>query len=229
MTIGTRSARARGDTPVPAALFRPAILKAGRRPERRSARALRAHNRRSGVTVFNLVSRPGAGVSSLLAHTRAVLGGRHPIVILDSRRPATEDRQAVDDREPAGARALARFLAEHRPGTGTLVFLDSRLPDAAVADSDLGETLKLVVCDVTAHPDLPLDRPERFADAELMVITKADLLRSDSRRVGRLVENARRVKPGLRALPLSTVTGEGLADWLQWVDTARMLGLEAAE
>lgn len=229
MTIGTHSAPVHRGNRVPTARFGPAILTAGRRPAPHNARALRAHNRRVGVTVFNLVSRPGSGVSSLLSHTRAVLGDRHPMLILDNRRPANDDGRAVDDREPAGADALARFLAEHRPGSGSLVFLDSRLPDGAVADSDLGETLKLVICDVTAHPDLPLHRPERFADAELMVITKADLLRTDSRRVGRLVENARRVKPGLRAMPLSTVTGEGVADWLQWVDTARMLGLEAAE
>lgn len=208
---------------------RPPIPSAGRRPIDGTAQSVRAHNRRMGITVVNLVSRPGSGVSTLLEQTRLAMQGRCGVLVLDNGQPGSDGRGGAADQRPVAADHLSALLGDHDPKPGTMVFLDSRLPDAAVADSDLGETFKLVVCDVTADPDFPVNRPERFADAELMVMTKVDLLQAGSPRVIRLVENARRVKPGLRTMPISCETGHGMPDWLQWLDTARILGLEAAE
>ncbi len=37
----------------------------------------------------------------------------------------------------------------------------------------------------------------------------------------RLIDHARRIKPGLEVLTLSATTGQGMEDWYAWLDRAR--------
>ncbi|WP_243020415.1 hydrogenase nickel incorporation protein HypB [Simplicispira sedimenti] len=82
---------------------------------------------------------------------------------------------------------------------------------------DLGEDAKVVILSVTEGEDKPLKYPDMFAAAQLMVLTKTDLLPHLSFDVQRCMDYARRVNPGIRILQLSATTGEGMDAWLDWL------------
>ena len=82
---------------------------------------------------------------------------------------------------------------------------------------DLGEDAKVVILSVTEGEDKPLKYPDMFAAAQLMLLTKTDLLPHLSFDVQRCVDYARRVNPGIRILQLSATTGEGMNAWIDWL------------
>ena len=56
-----------------------------------------------------------------------------------------------------------------------------------------------------------------LAGADLLLVTKSDLVPHVDFDVARCIARARRVAPGLPAIVLSARTGEGLEPWLDWV------------
>jgi hydrogenase nickel incorporation protein HypB len=86
------------------------------------------------------------------------------------------------------------------------------------AEFDLGEAHKAVILSVTEGDDKPLKYPDMFAAADLMVVTKTDLLPYVSFDVERCIEHARRVNPAIAVIELSATRGDGVDAWLQWLE-----------
>ncbi|PKO57331.1 MAG: hydrogenase accessory protein HypB, partial [Betaproteobacteria bacterium HGW-Betaproteobacteria-19] len=59
--------------------------------------------------------------------------------------------------------------------------------------------------------------PDMFAAADLMVLSKVDLLPYLKFDLARVLDYAYRVNPRLVMLPLSATSGEGFDDWLAWI------------
>ena len=180
----------------------------------RTAWQLRRGNRHRGVVLINLVTSRRTGLTTLLERTLERIGGRYLVRTIAN----LPDCQAV-------RRALEQL--DLKPGA--VVLLETALESPEALDADVGETLKIVVCDAREDPALPLRQPGRFADAEMLMITKADLAAPDAIGLCQLEENARRACPGLTSLRVSALTGQGMTDWVHWLDTARIVGLEAAD
>jgi len=62
-----------------------------------------------------------------------------------------------------------------------------------------------------------LKYPDIFRSADVMLLTKCDLLPHLAFDADLAEANARRVNPGLRIFRLSATTGEGMDDWLAWL------------
>ena len=197
---------------------------------------LAAHNRawlaERGIVVLNLMSSPGAGKTSLLSRTIADVVPVRPITViegdqetrLDAERIRNTGVPVVQINTGAGchldADMLARGLAELRPADGSLVFVENVGNLVCPALFDLGESARVVVVSVTEGEDKPLKYPYMFAAADLVVINKVDLLPYVDVRLDHLVAHCRAVNPGVRVLPLSVTTGEGTADWYDWLRTS---------
>ena len=82
---------------------------------------------------------------------------------------------------------------------------------------DLGEAAKVAILSVTEGEDKPLKYPDMFAAAQLMVLTKTDLLQHLQFDVQRCMDYARRVNPGIHILQLSASSGEGIPAWIDWL------------
>jgi hydrogenase nickel incorporation protein HypB len=86
---------------------------------------------------------------------------------------------------------------------------------------DLGQAANVVVLSVTEGEDKPLKYPVMFKAADLVLLTKCDLvphLEVDPR----LVEEAlARVMPQPLMLKLSARTGEGVDRWVAWLEERR--------
>ena len=95
---------------------------------------------------------------------------------------------------------------------------------------DLGESAKVVILSVTEGDDKPLKYPHMFRAAELMILSKIDLAPHVDFDIERCEAMAREVNPAIRSIRLSARTGEGLADWYEWLRSARRrLALTAAQ
>ena len=80
-----------------------------------------------------------------------------------------------------------------------------------------GESRRALLVSVPEGDDKPAKYPASVAAADLLVVTKCDLLPHVPFDLERCLAHARAVKPGLQALVLSARTGEGMAEWLAWV------------
>ena len=85
---------------------------------------------------------------------------------------------------------------------------------------DLGEQAKVAILSVTEGEDKPLKYPDMFAAASVMVLNKIDLLPHLQFDVARCIEGARRVNPSIQVIQVSATTGEGMPDWLAWLEAA---------
>ena len=85
---------------------------------------------------------------------------------------------------------------------------------------DLGETAKVVILSVAEGDDKPLKYPHMFAEADLLLINKIDLLPYVSFNVAQCIEYARRVNPKIAVLQVSAKTLEGMPSWYDWLSQA---------
>jgi hydrogenase nickel incorporation protein HypB len=103
------------------------------------------------------------------------------------------------------------------PAPGSLILVENVGNLVCPALFDLGERSKAVIISVTEGADKPLKYPYMFAAADLVVINKIDLLPYVDFDVALCEKYARSVNPDLRIVTVSATTGEGMADWYDWV------------
>ena len=186
-----------------------------------------------GLLALNLVSSPGAGKTTLLVRTLTEINDRLVCAVIEGDQQTGLDADRIRETGvPAvqintgkgchlDAQMVTRAAGSLGLASGSVLFIENVGNLVCPAAFDLGEAHKVVVVSVTEGDDKPLKYPDMFAAADLMLVTKVDLLPYLSADVGRLIENARRVNPRIEALPLSATTGVGMADWLAWLERAR--------
>jgi len=108
----------------------------------------------------------------------------------------------------------------HHHHNDQLLFIENVGNLVCPAMWDLGEAAKVAILSVTEGEDKPLKYPDMFAAASLMVLNKIDLLPHVSFDVERCIELARRVNPGIAVIQLSATRGDGMDDWLHWLQHA---------
>ena len=86
---------------------------------------------------------------------------------------------------------------------------------------DLGEAAKIVMLSVTEGEDKPLKYPSIFAKSELLILNKIDLLPYVSFDIAQAREYARQIHPGMEILEVSCTTGQGLDQWIEWLEKRR--------
>ena len=92
---------------------------------------------------------------------------------------------------------------------------------ACPAAWDLGQTAGVVALSVTEGEDKPLKYPGVFEKADLVLLTKIDLLPHLEVRVERILESLSKVMPRPVMFPVSAQTGEGIFRWTQWLGERR--------
>jgi hydrogenase nickel incorporation protein HypB len=197
------------------------------------ARANREDFDRHDVTVLNLMSAPGAGKTTLLERT---LG-----------EPLDGIRVGVLEGDVQGSYDADRLASLHVPvtqlntdnGFGGECHLDANMVRSALgelplhdidmlvienvgnlvcpAEFKVGEDARAMVCSITEGEDKPLKYPLMFRSCELVVINKLDLLPHLDVDVDKLLYNLDVVNPGVARVLVSARTGEGVAEWREWL------------
>jgi hydrogenase nickel incorporation protein HypB len=196
-----------------------------------------AHNREhldsGGVFAVNLMGSPGAGKTAVLEATarRLAAGGRIGVIAGDLETEKDADRlRAVGVPAAAITTGSACHLdAEmvHRalhgfPWKGLdYLFVENVGNLVCPAVYDLGQAVNVVALSVTEGEDKPLKYPVMFRKADLVLLTKVDLLPYLDLDVQAIEDALARVMPQPALLRLSARTGEGVDAWLSWLGARR--------
>jgi hydrogenase nickel incorporation protein HypB len=193
-----------------------------------------AHNLRerfaqSGTYVFNLLSSPGAGKTTLLEETLLQLRNRYLVAALVGDQATDNDAKRLQ-RSGApvkqittgaecrlDAQMISSALASFDAGDVDVLAIENVGNLICPAEYDLGEDLRVVVFSVTEGEDKPLKYPLAFTTAHLAVVSKVDLIPATGFDREAARENIDRVHPGLRVIELSARTGEGFAEWIDYL------------
>jgi hydrogenase nickel incorporation protein HypB len=185
--------------------------------------------RQRGILAVNLMSSPGAGKTTLLERTVTELASRLSISViegdqetaLDARRIRSAGCKVVQINTGVGchldADMLADGLAALDPQTGSIVVIENVGNLVCPALFDLGEEARVVLASVTEGADKPVKYPHMFRQADLVLVTKTDLLPYVDFDIRRYAADLRKVSPGAMMLKLSAVTGEGMDSWYDWL------------
>ena len=197
------------------------------------ARALREGFREAGVLAVSLVSSPGSGKTAFLEKTLTLLHSRCRVAALVGDL-ATENDAARLARSQAPVRQII---------TGTVCHLEAAMVQNALegwdlrefdylfienvgnlvcpSSYDLGEELRFVLLSVTEGEDKPLKYPTIFNSADVAVITKSDLAAAVEFDEATARRNIQAVRPGMEVLKVSSKSGEGMGEYLEFLAARR--------
>lgn len=194
------------------------------------AAQLRQRFEAAGVPVLNLLSSPGSGKTALLERLGAELaaGGRRVAVIVgdlatdhDARRLQAAGLIAVQITTGQAChleavmveRALAA-LPEPLEAFDLLV-IENVGNLVCPAAYDLGESRRLVLLSVTEGEDKPLKYPALFHSADLVLISKIDLVEATGFDRPHTRRHIARVAPRAQVLEVSARSGAGIGELIE--------------
>jgi len=160
----------------------------------------------AGVVVIDVVGPPGAGKTSLLqAAVRGMPGFKRVTMLSGMPSPidASRLRRAVRGLDLEDVDTL---LVEHAGS------LDHPAP------VDIGQTARVHVLSAAGAGSVLRDHPEAFVRADLLVLTKLDLLSGPDADTRWLRTGIRGLNPRLEVLEVSCTAGHGIDSWVDWVE-----------
>jgi hydrogenase nickel incorporation protein HypB len=177
---------------------------------------------------------PGSGKTAVLEATARARGGGARLGVLVGDLATDRDAQRVR-RAGIAAEAITTGSACHldaemvHRGLHRLawrgleyLFIENVGNLVCPAVYDLGQDVNVVALSVTEGEDKPLKYPVIFRKADLVLLTKIDLLPVLPQvQVEKIEENLSLVMPKPAMIPVSATTGDGIALWLRWLNGIR--------
>lgn len=202
-----------------------------------TAEHLRRHFLADGVLTLNVMGSPGSGKTALIEATAKLVAGRRRLCAVSGDLETALDAERL---ERAGVTCASIT-------TGSACHLDAAMVHAALHDErlaaaaracdiffienvgnlvcpaiyDLGQAANVVVLSVTEGVDKPLKYPVMFRKADLVVLTKLDLLpHLPGVSLPALRDNVSRVMPSAQVVEASPATGRGMEAFVEWLERA---------
>ena len=190
---------------------------------------------RKGILTLNFLSSPGAGKTTLIEETlRRLIGKANTAVIVGDVQTARDKERfenagfAAVQINTEGGCHLTAGMVEKALGSLDLVGLDILFIEnvgnlVCPAGFQLGEDMKVVLLSTTEGDDKPGKYPSAFFNAQVMLVTKIDLLPHTNFNLDAAKKDALKINPSLTVFGVSSLKDEGMGDWLDWL----MQALEA--
>lgn len=201
--------------------LRTGILSGNDRVAEQNRGAFKALN----LLALNVVSSPGAGKTTLLTKTINELKGRLRCGVIVG--------DLATDNDAARLRTTGAPVVQI--ATGTLCHLEAAMVAEAMqqidlrsldliiienvgnlvcpASFDLGESIRVVLHSVTEGEDKPLKYPPMFHSADVVVVTKTDMVAAAGFDRELALKNIRQSAPRAEIFELSSRSGDGLKAW----------------
>ncbi len=196
----------------------------------RYARRNRKKLHNSGIRTLNIVGSPGSGKTTLLEATIRYIKDEFRIAVIEGDVATDNDKLRI---EALGVKA-------HQIITNGACHLDAKMVHDALhhlpldercrlliienvgnlicpTDFDLGEDFRVVVLSVPEGDDKPEKYPHIFHSANVIVISKIDLLPYIDFDIDKCKMLCHRVNPKAQIFVLSAKTNEGFEQWIGWI------------
>ena len=190
----------------------------------------REHFARHNALAINLMSSPGAGKTALLEASIDALGDGLRVAVIEGDLETENDAQRI----------RAKGVPAVQISTGSACHLDARMVHSALheldlddvdlvfienvgnlvcpASFDLGQHANVTLLSTPEGHDKPAKYPVMFRSADLVLISKSDLLPVlDDFDPAHAVSCLRQLANPAPAIEVSAKTGAGLDAWLAWV------------
>lgn len=197
------------------------------------ARSNRAIMNEAGVLAVNIMSSPGSGKTTLLEHTIPALAeeGRSAVLVGDLQTTRDAERlgglaaEVSQINTGAGCHLSATQVAD---GLSTLqlqdiayLFIENVGNLVCPASFDLGEHRKVVLLSTTEGDDKIAKYPTMFQPADVVLLTKIDLLPHLDFSIERVKSDLRAMNTRAPLIELSSKVGSGMTEWLDWLRQER--------
>ena len=201
----------------------------------RTAAHNREHFKERHLVAVNVMGSPGAGKTAVLEATARRLGGGRRLGALAGDLATERDAERL---AAAGITAKSittgsachldadmvhRGLHHLPPSDLDYLFIENVGNLVCPAIYDLGQHANVVALAVTEGEDKPIKYPVMFRKADLVLITKIDLLPYlPDVHLPVIADALGRVMPRPLYFPISARTGEGIERWLEWLEAMRV-------
>ena len=181
------------------------------------------------VLTLNLISSPGTGKTLLLEKLLQALTPSMKVVVLVGDQATTLDADRLQNKG-----AKVRQINTHSSCHLDAPHIESELGSFVTPDTDLliienvgnlvcpsafdlGEAAKVALLSCTEGEDKPVKYPSLFAQAQLVVLTKMDLVPHLNWSLTKAREQIRRLNAMAPIIETSAQTGQGLSELVSWI------------
>ena len=204
----------------------------------READLLREQLKKDKVFLLNLMSSPGAGKTTTLKATIAALKDEFNIGVMEADIDSDVDAATI---EKTGAKVIqlhtggmchldAGMTKQGLDGLGlsdvNLAILENVGNLVCPAEFDTGSVKNAMILSVPEGDDKPLKYPLMFSICDVLLINKIDVLPYFDFDLEACKTYVKRLNPNMKVIPISARTGEGIAEWADWLRTETKAWIE---
>lgn len=181
------------------------------------------------ITCINVISSPGSGKTTMLKRTITDLSGKLKIGVVEGDIRTDTDAEKIRSTgahavqiETKGSCHLSALqvtdaLKEIPAAEMDVIFIENVGNLVCPSDFDLGENKRVVLLSVPEGDDKPIKYPGTFAKADVILISKIDLIDYIDFDLERVIADVRKVNPDVKIFQVSSTTGDGMNDWYKWL------------
>jgi hydrogenase nickel incorporation protein HypB len=193
------------------------------------AAANRARLADAGVFALDVLASPGAGKTTTILATIAALRDRYRIAVVEGDIASRVDADKVKAHgipavqiNTGGACHLEADMVSRAFDALPLADLDLVVIEnvgnlVCPTEFDLGQSARVVIASVPEGDDKPLKYPGIFAMSEAILLNKVDAAGFFDFDLQAFTDSVRRLNGSAPILPMSAKTGEGVAEWVEWL------------
>jgi hydrogenase nickel incorporation protein HypB len=192
----------------------------------------RALLRSKGVFSINMMASPGAGKTSFILQTIQGLQNRLKVGVIEGDTAAvTIDADKVSEvGVPAvqintggdchlDAVMVAGGMQQLPLENIDLMIIENVGNLVCPAAFDLGTDINVLIASVPEGDDKPYKYPAIYRGLDVLILNKMDLLPYIKFRPDYFKQGVEMLNPGLTTFPVSCTSGEGIQQWLDWIET----------
>lgn len=195
----------------------------------KQAEKLRQELKEKGVFLLNLMSSPGSGKTTTLMRTIETLKDTLKIGVMEADIDSDVDARTISE---SGAKVIqlhtggmchldAEMTRQGLDGLETegieLAILENVGNLVCPAEFDTGASKNAMILSVPEGEDKPLKYPLMFSICDVVLINKIDVLPYFDFNMEKCKEYIYMRNPKAKIIPICAKTGEGIAEWADWL------------
>ncbi|MGD0785945.1 MAG: hydrogenase nickel incorporation protein HypB [Sedimentisphaerales bacterium] len=189
--------------------------------------------KKKNIFCVNMISSPGSGKTTILEKTAKALKNKINIAVIegdlytefDADRIRKTGLPAVQIETKGACHLSAQQITKalHQLDTDKLdiVVIENVGNLVCPSDFDLGEAARAVVLSTAEGDDKCSKYPNSFAQADVLLINKIDLVKHLDFNISRVKRDAKKLNKDLKIFEISAKTAKGMERWFKWLINAK--------
>ncbi|MBN2738335.1 MAG: hydrogenase nickel incorporation protein HypB [Spirochaetales bacterium] len=205
------------------------VLKSLMEANENLAQEIRSRLKKSCVKMYNMISSPGSGKTSLLEETLKTLHSKYKLAVIEGDLTTDKDAQRLNHFEVPivlintqggchlNSNSILRAFDELDLDSLDIIFIENVGNLVCPSEFDLGENGKIAIVSVTEGDDKPAKYPVLFRDAILSLLNKIDLLPYVNFNKETFYREMGAINGTLKTIEISCSNKSGLDLWFKWI------------